>query len=102
MNTNCNMLSSDPILNSTIINKGFAILDATFKERGWHLIKNEANWISYSKFSDESSFFDIKILPDKIVVSVPMKNSSYQYVTSFKSYYEASEYVEQRLFDYMG
>lgn len=100
MNTNVNMLSSDPILNSTIINKGFAILDATFKERGWHIIKNEPNWISYGKLTDETSYFDIKILPDKIVVSVPMKNSSYQYVTSFKSYYEASEYVEQRLIDY--
>jgi hypothetical protein len=101
MNTNGNMLSNDPVLNSTIVNKGFAILDGTFKERGWHLIKNEINWISYSKVSDESSYFDIKILADKIVVSVPIKNSSYQYVTSFKSYYEASEYVEQRLIDYM-
>ncbi len=100
MNANVNMLSTDPILNSTIVNKGFAILDATFKERGWHLIKNEPNWISYSKLSDETSFFDIKILQDKIVVSVPLKNSSYQYVTSFKGYYEASEYVEQRLIDY--
>jgi hypothetical protein len=69
MNANVNMLSTDPILNSTIVNKGFAILDATFKERGWHLIKNEPNWISYSKLSDETSFFDIKILQDKIVVS---------------------------------
>jgi len=96
------MLSSDPILNSTIINKGFAILDATFKERGWHLIKNEANWISYSKFSDECSFFDIKILQDKIIVSVPIKNSPYQYITNFKSYFEASEYIEQRLIDYIN
>lgn len=101
MNTHDNMLSSDSILNSNIVNKGFAILDATFKEKGWHLIKNELNWICYSKFSDETSYFDIKILPDKIVVSVPMKNSSYQYVTSFKGYFEASEYVEQRFFDYI-
>jgi len=101
MNTNGNMLSNEPILNSTIMNKGFAILDDTFKQRGWHLIKNEPNWICYSRFSDETTTFDIKILQDKIVVSVPLKNSSYQYVTSFKGYYEASEYVEQRLFDYM-
>ena len=101
MNINCNMLSNDPVLNSTIANKGFSILDNIFKERGWHLIKNEINWISYSKVSDESSYFDIKILQDKIVVSVPLKNSSYQYVTSFKGYYEASEYLEQRLIDYM-
>jgi len=101
MNTLDNMLTTDPILNSTIVNKGFAILDTIFKERGWHIIKNEPNWICYSKFTDETTYFDIKILPDKIFVSVPIKNSCYQYNTSFKSYYEASEYIEQRFFDYI-
>jgi hypothetical protein len=101
MSTLGNMMSTDSVLNSDIVNKGFVFLDTIFKERGWHLIKNEPNWISYSKFSDETTFFDIKILPNKIVVSVPLKKSSYQYVTSFNCYYEASEYVEQRLLDYM-
>jgi hypothetical protein len=101
MNTTSNILSNDPVLNSTIVNKGFAILDATFKEHGWFLVKNEPNWICYSKFNDETIYFDIKILPDKIIVSIPMKNSPYQYVTSFNGYYEASEYVEQRLLDYI-
>ena len=101
MNTNDNMLSTDPVLNSDIANKGFAILDSKFKENGWHLIKNDLNRISYSKFGDETSYFDIKILPDKIVVCVPIKNSSYQYVTSFTGYYEASEYLEKRLYDYI-
>jgi hypothetical protein len=92
------MLSNETTI---IVNKGFSILDTIFKEKGWHLIKNQSNWICYSKFGDETSRFDIKILPDKIIVSVPIKNSSYQYVTSFKSYYEASEYVEQRFLDYI-
>ena len=95
------MLSNDPILNSDIKNKDFAILDSTFKHHQWHLIKNELNWICYTKFSDETSCFDIKILQDKIIVSVPIKNSPYQYVTNFKSYYEASEYIEQKLNDYI-
>lgn len=95
------MLTTNNILNSTIMNKGFLILDSKFKENGWHLVKNEINWISYTKFGDECTYFDIKILPDKIVVCIPIKNSSYQYITSFDSYYEASEYVEQRLFDYI-
>lgn len=102
MNTNSNMLSFDPILNSNIKNKGFAILDEVFKKHGWHLLKNEMNWICYTKFSDETSCFDIKISTDKIVVSVPMKNSIYQFVTSFKGYYEASEYIEQRFYDYIN
>lgn len=101
MNTNTNMLTNDPILNSDIKNKGFAILDSIFKENGWHLIKNEMNWICYTKFADETSCFDIKICTDKIVVSIPIKNSAYQFVTSFKSYFDASEYVEQRFYDYI-
>jgi hypothetical protein len=102
MNTNDNMLLNDSILNSQIKNKGFAILDSTFKQHQWHLIKNELNWICYTKFGIETNSFDIKILPDKIIVSVPIKNSSYQYVTNFKSYFEASEYIEQKFFDYIN
>ena len=97
---NTNVISNDPILNSEIKNKGFAILDSIFRENGWHLAKNEMNWINYSKFGDETSYFDIKITNDKIIVSVPLKQSIFQYVTTFKSYYEASEYIEQKFFDY--
>lgn len=102
MNTNDNMILNDPVLNSQIKNKGFAILDSTFKQHQWHLIKNELNWICYTKFGIETNSFDIKILPDKIIVSVPIKNSCYQYVTNFKSYFEASEYIEQKFFDYIN
>lgn len=101
MNTNNNMLSNDPFLSSDIKNKGFAILDTIFKQHGWHLVKNEINWINYTKFGDESTYFDIKIPNDKIIVSVPIKNSVYQFVTTFKSYYEASEFIEQKLYDYI-
>lgn len=99
MNTNDKMLSTETY---DIKNKGFAILDLVFKKHGWHLIKNEMNWLYYSKFGDETSYFDIKILPDKIITCVPIKNSSYQYTTSFKSYYDASEYMEQKLYDYIS
>jgi hypothetical protein len=98
MNSQHNMLSTETVF---VANKGFSILDSIFKEKGWHLIKNELNWICYSRVGYETTYFDIKILPDKIVVSVPVKNSPYQYVTSFTGYYEASEYVEQRLLDYI-
>ena len=100
MSTNDNMLSSNSIINSDIKNKGFAILDTVFKQYGWLLVKNEINWINYTKFGDETSCFDIKITNDKIIVSVPLKKSIYQYVTTFKSYYEASEYIEQKLIEY--
>jgi len=100
MNTNSNMLLNN-IDFYEIKNKGFSFLDKTLKENGWSLIHNELNWINYTKLGHETSFIDIKILSDKITVSVPIKNSAYQYLTSFKSYYEASEYIEQKLLDFI-
>jgi hypothetical protein len=102
MATNVNMLSTDNILQTDIKNKGFAILHSTFKQNAWHLIKNEMNWITYTKLGDETSYFDIKISQDKIIVSVPIKNSTYQFVTSFKSYYDASDFIEQKFLDYIN
>jgi hypothetical protein len=96
-----NIILNDPILKSEIKNKGFAILDEMFKKHGWYMQKNDANWINYTKFGDETSCFDIKIAPDRIIVSVPIKNSAYQFMTTFKGYYEASEYIEQKFFDYI-
>lgn len=100
MNTNDNMLSNSNILESDINNKGFSILHSVFKENGWHLIKNEMNWISYTKYGDETTFFDIKISTDKVIVSVPIKNSRYQFTTCFNNYFDASEFIEQKLIDY--
>lgn len=98
MHADGNMVSE---LSSDLLNKGFALLDNLFKKHGWRLVKNELNWIHYTKFGDETSYFDIKILIDKILVSIPVKNSPFQYNTSFKNYYDASEYIEQRLLDYV-
>jgi hypothetical protein len=99
--TNTTNLHSDINKNSKIKNKGFLFLDTIFQENKWQLVQNEMNYISYCKFGDETSSFDIKIVSDKIIVSVPIKNSMYQYVTSFKTYYEASEYIEQKFCDYI-
>ena len=93
METTSNMLTE----SSELKNKGFTLLDATFKEKGWHLAKNEMNWICYTKFGDETEVFDIKIDASKIQVSVPLKNSPFNYVTSFKDYFSASEYIEGHL-----
>jgi len=101
MNTTDTVLSSNIVKESELVNKGFVIIDILFKQSGWHLVKNETNRISYTKFGDESSVFDIKFLSDSVIVSIPIKNSPYQYVTSFNNYYDASVYIEQRLNDYM-
>lgn len=101
-NTN-NVITNDSssILNSEIKNKGFAILDQVFREHGWTMTKNEMNYISYGKSGFETDFFDIIVEPKTIKVSVPIKNSPFQYVTTFNDYFSASEYVEARFFDFI-
>lgn len=93
MATTSNMITE----TSEIKNKGFLILDQLFKKHGWHLVKNEINWICYTKFGHETDVYDIKIDASKIQVSVPLKNSPFNYVTFFTDYFSASEYIEGRL-----
>jgi hypothetical protein len=102
MNSNDNMLSQDSILNTEVLNKGFAILDSLFKNNGWHMVKNEMNHICYTKFGNETDIFNIKIDNKSIQVSIPIKNSPFQYVTSFKDYFSATEYVESRFMDFIS
>ena len=104
MASTSNMLSNESslVMNTEIKNKGFAILDDLFKEHGWHLIQNEMNKICYTKVGQETDVFDIQIDQTTIRVSIPLKNSTYQYTTSFKEYFQASEYVEARLLDFIS
>jgi len=78
-----------------LLNKDFLIIDSIFRENKWELIDNKMNHISYRKLGYETTFFDIKICTNKIVVSVPIKHSIYQYVTSFKNCYDANEYLKK-------
>ena len=103
MSTNDSMLTKENVIfNNELKNKGFALLDVLFKEHSWHMIKNEMNWLCYTKLGNELDLFDIKINQKSIQVSVPVKNSPFQYVTSFKEYYPASEYVESRFLDFIS
>jgi len=103
MNTTGNMLShpSSVFKHTDITNKGFILLDSLFKENGWHLIKNDSDWIIYSKFGFETDYFELKLDYDKIHVSIPLKNSQFQYKTSFNNYFQASEYIEDKLKEYV-
>jgi hypothetical protein len=102
MRANDIMLSTlESILNTEIKNKGFALLDQLFKEHGWHMVKNDLNWVCYSKFCHETDLFDIKIDSKSIHVSVPIRNSPFQYRSVFKDYFQASEYIEARFLDFI-
>ena len=100
MNSASLMLSNDSLSNSVIQNKRFSILHDTLTQNGWKLVVNEMYWINYTKEGDETSYFDIQVTQNKIMVSVPIKNSIYQYTTSFTSYYEASEFLEKKMYEY--
>ena len=103
MSSNSNMLTNnESILNTEIKNKGFALSDQMFKENGWYLVKNEMNYICYTRFGHETDIFEIKIDAKNIHSGIPIKNIPFQFNTSFKDYFQASEYVEARFFDFIG
>ena len=101
MNSNNNMLFYSATNNSEVKNKGFMFLDSMFRENGWVTIKNEIDWICFSKPGFETEYFEIKIDASKIYVSIPMRNSIFQYKTYFKDYFTASEYIEERFKDFI-
>jgi len=82
-------------------NKGFMLLSAIFLENGWHFVKNELDHILFQIKDNSYDYFEISIVKDRIMVSIPV-NSRVQYKTQFTTYYDASEYLEARLFDYIN
>jgi len=88
--------------HTAIKNHGFSVINNMFIEHGWKQVRNEFEWITYTKTGHETDVFDLMVEKDKIVVSVPVKNSAYQYRTTFKTYWEAVEYVEKRFNDFVN
>lgn len=105
-NNNDNYLNSESHNNdfstTELKNKGFLLLDEVFKQYGWMLTKNEKDHITYAKSNMDPNIFDIKVERTSVSVTIPLKKSNYLYNTTFTSYFEASEYVEERLKDYLS
>jgi hypothetical protein len=77
-------------------------LDPLFKQHGWYTSKNEANYLSYTTTGCETDVFEIKIDTSKTIrVSIPIRNTPFQYRTSFYNCFQASEYVESRFLDFI-
>jgi hypothetical protein len=72
-----------------------------FKQNGWHSIKNDDNWIIFIKAENETEFFEIKVDNAFAYVSIPLKNSVYQYQKKFNNYLKAYEYVEERFKEFI-
>ena len=84
----------------TLKNKGFMVLEESFLQHNWKCIKNEMDHILYQKHGNDYDNFEMNITQNKICVSVPIKNSRFQYKTHFESYFNACEYVEMHLLNY--
>jgi len=96
-------MNDDTMLSG--IGIGYSIkkdLDPLFKQHGWYTSKNEANYVSYTTAGRETDVFEIKIDTSKTIrVSMPIRNSPFQYRTSFHNCFQASEYIESRFLDFI-
>jgi hypothetical protein len=77
------------------------LIDTFFTKHNWHKTKNETNCVSYTRLGDETTVFDISVDKTTICVSVPLKNSPYQYLAYFNDYFTVATYVERRFFDFI-
>ena len=77
-------------------------LNELFKKHGWHSIKNKKNWVVFTKVEHETEFFEIKVNKNFVEVSIPLKNSVYQYKKKFNNYLEAYEFVEERFKEFIN
>jgi len=80
-----------------IKNEGFKYLQEEFTKENWLLDRNEPDHISFKSQTSDYDYFEIDIDNKKINVTIPLKNSTYKYKTSFDSYFNASEYIEMHL-----
>jgi hypothetical protein len=95
MTITANTLSGNTIIN---INSELSLLNELFKSNGWksEYSNNLSDHIVYSKQGNETEFFKIALDNNIIYVSVPLKNSSFQYKTKFDNYYSAIKYIESK------
>lgn len=82
------------------INKGFFDVHDNFIKCGWKIRNNTETLLSYVKTIHVLDEFILSVDKDKIYAIIPIPNSSYSYKTYFKNYFEASEYIISRLYDY--
>ena len=80
------------IINNNNNNNNNTIHDL-FTKNEWKLIINNGEKVVYTRDCFECDRFELLERNNRFYVTVPIKNSVYQYKTSFDSYYEASNYV---------
>jgi hypothetical protein len=90
MTITANTLSGNTIIELNSLNE-------LFKTNGWQQIEHsDKDHIMYSKPGNETEFFKISLDNNIIYVSIPLKNSIFQYKTKFADYYSAIKYTESK------
>ena len=99
--TTSNMVSQNTIIN---INDELKFLNNLFESNGWQIgtTNKSSEDITYSKQGSETEFFKIELNNNYIYVSVPLKNSSFQYKTKFDNYYSAIKYTESKFYYFVN
>ena len=93
-------VTTDMLLDNTIINinSELKLLNNLFENNGWKIEDDNkfSDHIIYFKTGKETEFFKISLDNNNIYVSVPLKNSNFQYKTKFVDYYSAIKYTETK------
>lgn len=82
------------------LNKGFLDIHDHFSECGWKIKTNTHNILSYIKSVHILDEFSLNVDKTIITVLIPIPHSNFAYKTYFNNYFEASEYMISRLYDY--
>ena len=85
-------------------------LQEQFLSKHWQLVTNKVDHLVFKKENNNYDYFEIKIDAQnnnannssntRINVSIPLRNSQYQYGTHFNNYFDATEFIEQHLQNY--
>ena len=82
-------------------------LEEQFLSKHWQLVTNKVDHVVFKKENNNYDYFEIKIdtqensnSSTRISVSIPLRNSQYQYGTHFNNYFDATEFIEQHLQNY--
>jgi len=82
-------------------------VEEQFLSKHWQLVTNKVDHVVFKKENNNYDYFEIKINTQensssntRINVSIPLRNSQYQYGTHFNNYFDATEFIEQHLQNY--
>ena len=97
-----NMVTPQNTATTKCKNISFVCLEQEFAKHNWSLQINELDHIVFKSPISDYDYYEIYVDKSKINVSIPLKNSTNKYKTSFNSYFQACEYIEMQFNDFIS